>query len=411
MPPKMTKTRDRRRHRPTEPRARIPCISTSSLTLALTIASLSSAVHAGSVTLYGIVDSGLDYVSNEGGRHNTKLVGGVMSSNRWGLRGTEDLGGGLKAVFTLENGFDLSSGKTGQNGREFGRQSWVGLSNPQYGTLTLGRQWDIFGDFLWEGNASNTFGSWMATHPGDIDNLDSTYKSNNAVKYISTDWKGWAVGGTYAFGNQVGGLARDSIWSAALRYRHGPLKVAAGYIDFNRPNPASWDGTPQTVGTFAVAAPVAGGYASAAHQRIAAVSGTFDIADQLTAGGSFSHTRFSGLGSDAGPNPHGYRDDVLFYSGEANLLYRLRPDTSIGTFYHFTWSRPHDGQGGARYHQGGAVFDYSLSKATDVYVLAQYQHASGTDSTGTRAVAQIDGLSASSGASQWVARVGIRHRF
>jgi predicted porin len=67
------------------------------------------------------------------------------------LRGTEDLGGDLAAVFTLENGFELNSGKFGQGGAKFEHQAIVGLSNNRYRTVTLGRQYagaaDYLGDF------------------------------------------------------------------------------------------------------------------------------------------------------------------------------------------------------------------------------------------------------------------------
>src|SRR5471032_1747885 len=83
------------------------------------------------VTLYGIVDEGLMYVTNEGGHQNLKMVSGTTQNDRWGLRIVEDLGSGLSTVATLENGFDITSGALGQGGREFGRQAWVGLSDKQ----------------------------------------------------------------------------------------------------------------------------------------------------------------------------------------------------------------------------------------------------------------------------------------
>src|SRR5271156_4107576 len=99
------------------------------------------AAHAqSSVTLYGIVDEGLTFTQNSHGQRQYSMVSGEIQASRWGLRGTEDLGGGMKAVFVLENGMDLSSGKLGQGGLEFGRQAFVGLGTT-YGTVTLGRQY------------------------------------------------------------------------------------------------------------------------------------------------------------------------------------------------------------------------------------------------------------------------------
>ena len=87
-----------------------------------------SAMAQSSVTLYGLIDEGLNYTSNTGGHSNIQMESGFAQGSRWGLKGSEDLGGGNKAIFQLENGFDVNSGKLGQGGRMFGRQAYVGLS-------------------------------------------------------------------------------------------------------------------------------------------------------------------------------------------------------------------------------------------------------------------------------------------
>jgi GBP family porin len=88
--------------------------------------------HAQStVTLYGIADAGILYTNNVGtsAKHGAlwQVASGNESGSRWGLTGAEDLGGGLKAIFKLENGFNVNNGTLGQGGREFGRQAYVGL--------------------------------------------------------------------------------------------------------------------------------------------------------------------------------------------------------------------------------------------------------------------------------------------
>ncbi|MGH8783237.1 porin, partial [Paraburkholderia sp.] len=100
-----------------------------------------SAYAQSSVTLYGILDTGVEYVShaNAAGNGVVRMPGitGEIPS-RWGLRGSEDLGGGYKAVFNLENGFNTRGGDVNQGGRLFGRQAWVGIASP-YGQLSFGR--------------------------------------------------------------------------------------------------------------------------------------------------------------------------------------------------------------------------------------------------------------------------------
>ena len=92
-----------------------------------------------SVTIYGIVDSGISYVSNSGGHSAWIFDTGVPQGNRLGFTGTEDLGGGMKALFRLENGFNLNNGQDSENGTMFNRQAFVGLKSDQYGALTLER--------------------------------------------------------------------------------------------------------------------------------------------------------------------------------------------------------------------------------------------------------------------------------
>src|ERR1700733_9510337 len=91
-----------------------------------------SAFAQSSLTVYGMIDEGPEYNSNAGGKHLYNLTTAAQGGSRWGFRGQEDLGGGLSAIFRLENGFDLGTGKLGQGGLMFGRQAYAGLSSNQY---------------------------------------------------------------------------------------------------------------------------------------------------------------------------------------------------------------------------------------------------------------------------------------
>src|ERR1700744_2506519 len=112
------------------------------------LGSISLSAHAqSSVTLYGLIDAGISYVNNaRAGTSHDNLVkydDGVASGSRWGLRGTEDLGGGLKAIFVLESGFNSGNGTLGQGGALFGRQAFVGLARDGVGSVTFGRQYSF----------------------------------------------------------------------------------------------------------------------------------------------------------------------------------------------------------------------------------------------------------------------------
>ena len=89
---------------------------------------------------------------------------GVEGGSRWGLKGSEDLGGGTKAIFQLENGFNVSTGGLGQGGLEFGRQAYVGLTNQRWGTLTLGRQYDPIVDIIAPTTSNGQWGG-LFSHP------------------------------------------------------------------------------------------------------------------------------------------------------------------------------------------------------------------------------------------------------
>src|SRR5246500_455410 len=115
--------------------------------LGCTIAPM-AAMAQSSVTLYGLIDEGLNYANNTKHGSAVQMESGFAQGSRWGLKGSEDLGGGTKAVFQLENGFGGNSGALGPSWRILGRKAYVGLSSAQFGTLTVGRQYDSVVDYL-----------------------------------------------------------------------------------------------------------------------------------------------------------------------------------------------------------------------------------------------------------------------
>ncbi|HWV04744.1 porin [Ralstonia sp.] len=169
---------------------------------AATCALASGAANAQSVTLYGLIDTGIEYVShaNANGNGLTRIpsVTGTLPS-RWGLRGAEDLGNGMKAVFTLESGFNTDTGTSGQGGRLFGRQAWVGLAS-DYGTVTLGRQYSMV--FLSLADADILGPSQYAI--GSLDVYIPNARTDNTIAYKGT-FSGLTVGATYSFGRDAAG--------------------------------------------------------------------------------------------------------------------------------------------------------------------------------------------------------------
>src|SRR5688572_1099677 len=84
-----------------------------------------------SVTIYGVVDAGVERYDNDA-TDVIRLSSGIQSGSRLGFRGSEDLGGGLSAIFTLESGFNIDDGTMGQGGRLFGRQAFVGVNSASF---------------------------------------------------------------------------------------------------------------------------------------------------------------------------------------------------------------------------------------------------------------------------------------
>ncbi|SAL59110.1 porin [Caballeronia arvi] len=206
------------------------------------LAFAASAAAQSSVTLYGIVDTGIEYVSHANAAGDAVFrmpaVTGEFPS-RWGLRGAEDLGGGYSAVFTLESGFNLRDGSLGQGGRLFGRQAFVGVKSP-YGTVAFGRQYTM--TYLALMNADvigpDIYGM------GSLDAYVPNARADNSVTYMGT-YRGVTLGAGYSFGRDAAGNnspgqgscvgsvpghgteCRD--WSVMLKYEAQYFGAAASY--------------------------------------------------------------------------------------------------------------------------------------------------------------------------------------
>jgi predicted porin len=370
------------------------------------------------VQLYGILDEGINYVSNASGNHQYAMASGVLNGSRWGLRIKEDLGAGYGVVAVMENGFDVNTGKLGQGGLGFGRQVYVGLSSP-YGTMTLGRQYDSVVDSLGLFEAGDQWGGYLAAHPSDNDNFNNTNRVNNAIKYTSPVFHGLTATALYSLGGVPGRTGRNQIWSAGASYTNGPLALAAGYLNVRNPN-TSFYGSGGTVaatvnevpGSNFGASPVISGYASAHTLQVIGTGAAYTIG-AFTVGATYSNTQFRGLGdTTTGPVPAGgIAGTAKFNNAELNLKYQITPAFLVGAAYVYTKNSGADGQNGAHYNQASFGADYFLSKRTDVYFVGTYQRASGRDSTGHIAVASINQLTPSTSNHQTALRIAIRHRF
>ncbi|MGK5021281.1 porin [Janthinobacterium lividum] len=157
----------------------------------------STAMAQSNVAMYGIIDSGLVYTTNANALGDAITKMPSLSSSfpsRIGFKGIEDLGGGLQAVFVLENGFGVDTGATGQGGRLFGRQANVGLKG-SLGSITVGRQHNM--SYLATMKADVLGPNLFAI--GSIDPYLPNARSDNALGYLGV-FSGVSVGATYSFG-------------------------------------------------------------------------------------------------------------------------------------------------------------------------------------------------------------------
>jgi predicted porin len=376
----------------------------SLIALAVTSAVAVPAFAQSSVTLYGIIDLGITYVNNTAGHAQWQEQSGILQGSRWGLKGVEDLGGGTKAIFQLENGFNAANGRLAQGGREFGRQAYVGLTNDTYGTLTLGRQYDPVVDMA----QPTTFnGQWGAlfSHPADIDNTDNGFRINNAVKYVSPKFFGVQAEGMYAFGGQAGAFSANSTIGAGLSYSAGPLYLGAGYFFAKTPaaqfNDGNFVAANQPPAAVTPTSGIWGLVGLPSNMQVISAGGTYTLGPAMF-GANFSNARFENSNGVAG-------NTVWFNSYELWGQYNLTPAATLGAGYTFTNGKVDATGQKPKYGQLNAIADYHLSKRTDVYLMGIYQHAMSGGVTADIYAPLFAGASTTS--NQVVGRVGIRHKF
>ncbi|MDR5736762.1 MULTISPECIES: porin [unclassified Caballeronia] len=385
------------------------------LIVAAVAASFATAASAqSSVTLYGLVDAGFTYVNNVYAGDNAdhykdsqwNMRGGNVNMSRWGLRGAEDLGGGMKAIFTLESGFDVANGGS-LGGSGFGRQAYVGLST-NAGTVTLGHQTDSVTDYLGPISATGSWGGTFFAHPGNLDNLNGDlFRENNSIKFQSANYAGLTFSGLYAFSNAAGSFAANRAYSLGAGYANAGLKLGAAYMQANLHNNGGNYGSAITGVTVDVPnfdrSEIA--YAGIDRQRTFGAGGSYSIG-AVTFGALWTQTRQDSYYSNVGSN--------IINNYEVNGRYALTPALSLGAAYTFTNAKMTDlGTGDStrvRFHQFGLQTDYALSKRTDIYAEGVMQIASGLPE-GVMPNAGISGVPTSSSNRQVLVTTGIRHRF
>lgn len=367
------------------------------------LGTMTGAAHAqSSVTLYGVVDTNIEYVSNLSSTTPSaangfavgpaesayRLTSGGLSGSRWGLRGVEDLGNGLKALFVLENGFGVDEGRAQQGGRLFGRQAYVGLESNKIGRFTFGRQYttmfDMFANFSPTGYATQ--------YEPIVAQLGLNFRSDNVAKYTGA-FGPVTASGYWSFGNGVAGTGevpgqfrRDTGYGIGFSYLAAGLGLSFAYDQYNPTLNAAGDtGNFRKVG--------------------AAASYTF---------GAFKVMGGYRWGKNEAPNGNEILRDDYYWAG---LNYQATPALGLTLAYYYedvkNVNLPANGviNNVRNPWQVQFIADYNLSKRTDVYLSTAYSKHAGLNFD-TSAISFANGYFLGAGKNEMIGvAVGIRHKF
>ncbi|MGG5143438.1 porin [Alcaligenes ammonioxydans] len=364
------------------------------LLAAALMAGFAGVAHAEtSVTLYGILDGGIgyqkfkgvdSYASNRDGMESisqkkTGMINGIQSGNRWGLKGSEDLGDGLRAVFVLESGFDLGTGTHKQGDRLFGRQATLGLAGDSWGQLDFGRQTNIASKYL-PGVADPFGGGFDQANIGAAFTAANTVRYDNMVMYQTPNFSGFQFGVGYSFNtngpeeykitNSVSpedGLERNQRGiTTGLRYANGPIGVALTYDQYKTRENRAAVGDPVTGGDTVKSWNIGGSYDFEVVKAHLAFGQTRD--------GLFEAQSFSGVGIDTsnlkGLKVNTYLVGLSAPVGAGTVMGswtmadpRSAPDALANTGASWEMKKQHTFSLG---------YSHPLSKRTNVYAIGSY---------------------------------------
>jgi predicted porin len=317
------------------------------------------------VTIYGVADAGLSRIDN--GRVNTTaLQSGQQSGSRIGFRGTEDLGGGLQAIFTLENGFNLDDGNLGQGGRLFGRQAFVGLQGG-FGAVKLGRQYNPIRTAV---ENIDPFGLGLAGNAANVFNVYGE-RADNTLNYTSPNFGGFSAQAQYSFGEVAGSNSTGRQVGLSASYSAGPFNVILAHHDQN------------TTGV------VAGATVDTGEANTTFLGGTFDF------GVAKLHAAYArNKGETALGATNLDRDDAMI---------GVSAPIGAGTILASYIRRNDDIGGGTRDADQWAIgYTHALSKRTNLYTSYARIKNDAAATVGSPAAAGLDPS---------IFNIGVRHRF
>ncbi|WP_322050430.1 porin [Paraburkholderia bannensis] len=368
-----------------------------------------------SVTLYGTIDTALIYANNMAtgtagrGTSGVEMDSGGTHASRWGLQGKENLGGGVFAIFQLEDGFSSTNGKLGNTGDIFGRQAYVGLSSATDGKLTVGRQYSFMSQWLSALSAEGRgWGGNLASHPFNNDDMIRHTSIRNSVRYVTPTWRGLTLGAMYGFSNESGEFANNRAYSLGARYENGPLAVVASYGETDRSAGTANFNADGAISNSDGDATITGG-----RERVWGL-GTHYTFGHTAVGVVWTHSSTRDVSSVwQGGNLVPLVGDLLSFDNfEINGRYFVTPALSLAASYTYTDGHfeASDSSLNPKWHEAILQADYRFSHHTDVYLESLYQTVSGGGGN-TVFNASMFNVTPSANGHQLLLVAGLRHNF
>ena len=389
-----------------------------------TLAAVGSTAFAQSnVQVYGIADVGLTYVNKVAAPTATEPRGtgsvagvdsGLLQASRLGFRGTEELGGGLRATFGIEGAMGVDTGSF----TAFSRRTTVGLTGPSFGDLQLGRRKDFTDEIAEPFSSITPFGTFITrVHSNNLDRIGGN-RANNMIYYTTPRWGGFRANVTYGFGESTAGNSVGQSIGAGAIYNTEGFGVGFGYWTSRLGTaaaPSSDQGAPNAAGCSNLALGAAGDtcfrtWMLGARYKTGDlhVHGTYSRVSQplIKAGSGLApnfnanFTRATGSTPFTAGGTNNDRSSIIDLGAEYDIgLWKLKA-SGIRSTYHFIGAA-NDG----RLTQFTLGAEYRLSKRTTLYATGARQSAKAMYSPGI--------IGSAPGADNTVIAVGsgIRHTF
>jgi predicted porin len=324
-----------------------------------------SAFAQSSVTLYGLIDEAIRYQSSSPtpGGHTISMSEGAINGTRFGFKGSEDLGGGLHAIFDLQSGFNIASGKSDQQSQLFGRYAFMGLQSDTFGTLTLGRQYGGIYSFyafnfdpIGGGNVNAT--DWSLFLTGiRFDNTAEYSKQLGPVRFAFQ----------HSFGAQAGsaGSGSTTTGSAVYAFTGGKVGLAGAESE-------------DAQGRKLVVGSVGGMYAiGPVGLYLYGIDARRDAGFSVAAagsGGALANTNLiSNVTTTSGPQTSS-RTDLFVRAG---ATYQMTASWSFIASYAYDDARNVSAGKNGTIQTVYGIVEHRLSKRTDVYLEVDHSHLAG----------------------------------